>query len=289
MAKFLTGKTISMKIILRFLLTSCVFLLFPNIHVIAQKNGEAIFKESCTACHTIGKGKLVGPDLANVQDRHSDEWIEHFIKSSQTVIKSGDKYADSLFKAFDNMPMPDHPNLTDDQIKGLLAYISEESSAPATTTASAAALPGDSKRGRDLFDGRMRFTNHGAACNSCHNVDMKGFISGGALGKDLTHAITRLSAPGVAGIVSGLPFPQMKVTYSSQPVTSQEIADIVAFLSTADKTVPTATAASDVGNYLLVWSAAGFVVLLILFSLFWMKRKNKTVNLRLFNRQMKSA
>ena len=278
-----------MKIILRFLLTSCVLSLLPVIHVIAQKNGEAIFKESCTACHTIGKGKLVGPDLANVQDRHSIEWIEDFIKSSQSVIKSGDKYADSLFKAFDQMPMPDHPNLTDDQLKELLGYISEKSSAPATATASVAALPGDSKRGRDLFDGRIRFTNRGAACNSCHNVDMRGFISGGILGKDLTHAVTRLSAPGVAGIISGLPFPQMKETYRSQPVTSQEIADIVAFLSTADKTVSTKTAASDVGNYLLVWGAAGFVILLILFSLFWMKRKNRTVNLRLFNRQIKSA
>ena len=278
-----------MKIVLRFLWISGILLFLPSHQVYAQKNGEAIFKESCTACHTIGKGKLVGPDLANVQDRHSVEWIENFVKSSQTVIKSGDKYADSLFKAFDNMPMPDHQNLSDDQIKEIIAYISKESSAPATATASVAALPGDSKRGRDLFDGRIRFTNRGAACNSCHNVDMKGFISGGALGKDLTHAITRLSAPGVAGIISGLPFPQMKETYNRQPVTSQEIADVVAFLSTADKAVSTTKATSDVGNYLLVWGAAGFVILLILFSLFWMKRKNRTVNLRLFNRQMKSA
>lgn len=289
MAKFLTGKTISMKIILRFLLTSGVLLLLPAIHVIAQKNGEAIFKESCAACHTIGKGNLVGPDLANVQDRHSEDWIINFIKSSQTVINSGDKYADSLFNAYDQMPMPDHPNLTNDQLKGLLGYISEKSSAPVTETASVAALPGDSKRGRDLFDGRIRFTNRGAACNSCHNVDMSGYISGGILAKDLTHTVTRLSAPGVAGIISGLPFPQMKETYNSKPVTSQEIADIVAFLSTADKTVSTKTAASDVGNYLLVWGAAGFVILLILFSLFWMKRKDRTVNLRIFKRQMKSA
>lgn len=278
-----------MKIDLRFFTAIAVFFFLPLIPVLAQKNGEAIFKETCTACHTIGKGKLVGPDLANVQNRHSEKWIRSFIKSSQTVIKSGDEYADSLFKAFNQMPMPDHPNLTDDEIRGLIAYISEQSSAPATATASVAALPGNSKRGRDLFDGRIRFANRGAACNSCHNVDIKGYISGGALGKDLTHAITRLSASGVAGIISGLPFPQMKETYSKRPVTPQEIADITAFLTIADKPTPATAAISGVGSYLLVWGAAGFVILLILFSLFWMGRKNRTVNLRLFRRQIKSA
>jgi mono/diheme cytochrome c family protein len=278
-----------MKINHRFLTAIAVFLFLPLIPVVAQKTGEATFKESCSSCHTIGRGKLVGPDLANVEKRRPVDWILKFVKSSQTVVHSGDKYADSLFKAFNQMIMPDHPTFTDDQIKGILAYITEQSSAPATATTGAIALKGNSNRGRDLFDGKIRFTNRGAACNSCHNVDMKGFISGGALGKDLTHAITRLSAPGVVGIVSGLPFPQMKATYGTRPVTDQEIADITAFLTTADKPVPPKTFTSNVGSYLLVWGAAGFVILLILFSLFWMKRKNRTVNLRIYNRQIKSA
>lgn len=277
-----------MKIVLRFLIISGVFLNLPSIQTYGQKNGEALFKESCTACHTIGQGKLVGPDLANVQDRHSAEWITRFIKSSQSVIQAGDKYADSLFKAFDKMPMPDHPNFSNEQITGLLAYIKEKSSAPATATASAGTLKGNGKRGRDLFDGRIRFTNRGAACNSCHNVDLKGFISGGALGKDLTHAITRLSAPGVAGIISGLPFPQMKETYSAKPVTSQEIADLTAFLATADQTAAGTQVTSNIGNFLLAGGAAGIILLLVLFSLFWIKRKNKSVNLVIFKRQIRS-
>lgn len=278
-----------MKINHRFLTAIGVFLFLPLIPVVAQKTGEATFKESCSSCHTIGRGKLVGPDLANVEKRRPLDWILKFVKSSQTVVHSGDKYADSLFKAFNQMIMPDHPTFTDDQIKGILAYISAQGSAPATTTTGAIALKGNSNRGRNLFDGKIRFTNRGAACNSCHNVDMKGFISGGALGKDLTHVITRLSGPGVAGIVSGLPFPQMKATYGTRPVTDQEIADITAFLTAADKPAPPRTFTSNVGSYLLVWGTAGFVILLILFSLFWMKRKNRTVNLRIYNRQIKSA
>lgn len=277
----------SMKIDHRFFTAIAVFLFLPLISVLAQKSGEATFKESCSSCHTIGKGKLVGPDLANVEKTRSVDWILKFVKSSQTVIHSGDKYADSLFKTYNQMIMPDHPDMTDDQIKGILAYISEKSSAPATATASVAVLPGNSDRGRDLFDGKIRFTNRGAACNSCHNVDMKGFISGGALGKDLTHAISRLSLPGVTGIISGLPFPQMKETYGTRPVTSQEMADITAFLTTADKQSPAMTI-SNVGNYLLAGGVAGIILLLVLFSIFWIKRKNKTVNLAIFRRQIKS-
>lgn len=276
-----------MKIALRSIFVTTIFII-PFAPAIAQKTGEAIFKETCTACHTIGRGKLVGPDLVNIQNERPEEWLVKFIRSSQTVIKSGDKYADSLFKAFNQMPMPDHANLSDDEIKGVLAYIKTQSGAAGTATASVPLPPGNSNRGRELFVGNVRFTNRGASCNSCHNVEMKGYLSGGALGKDLTHAVTRLSASGVAAIVSGLPFPQMKDTYSSHPVTPQEIADITAFLTTADKQAPV-NATSNVGAYLLFGGAAGLMVLAILYSVFWIKRKKLPVFFRVFRRQLKSA
>ncbi len=277
-----------MKIALRLLIATMVILIYPGTYSFAQKTGEAIFKETCVACHTIGRGKLVGPDLANVQDQRPEDWLIKFIKSSQTVIKSGDKYADSLFKAFNQMPMPDHANLSDAEIKGVLAYIKTQSGAAGTATASAPLPPGNSNRGRELFVGKIRFTNNGAACNSCHNVEIKGYLSGGALGKDLTHAVTRLSASGVEAIVSGLPFPQMKETYTSHPVTPQEIADITAFLTTADKQAPV-NATSNVGAYLLFGGAAGIMILAILYSVFWIKRKRGPVFFRVFNRQLRSV
>lgn len=277
-----------MKITNYFFIASVIFLFFPLISVFAQKDGETIFKETCAVCHTIGKGKTIGPDLANIQTRLPEEWITRFIRSSQTVIRSGDKYADSLFKAYNQIPMPDQPNLTDAEIKGLLAYIAEKSATPDTTTVSAAALAGNSERGRELFVGSIRFANQGAACNACHNVDMKGLISGGALAIDLTHTVSRLSAAGVGAIIAGLPFPQMKETYNSKPVTPQETADIVAFLTLADKQ-EVAAATSPFGNYLLLGGLGGIIILLVLYSVFWFKRKKEPVNFFIFNRQMKSV
>lgn len=277
-----------MKIAFRFLNASAFIFLYLNNIAFAQNDAEKIFQETCVACHTIGKGKLIGPDLANIQNRHPEDWLIKFIKSSQTVINSGDKYADSLFKAYNQIPMPDHPKLSDGQIKALLAYISEKSLAPATATASVELPPGNSKRGQELFVGNIRFANSGAACNSCHNVEMQGYLSGGALGKDLTHAVTRLSASGVAGIISGLPFPQMKETYTSHPVTPQEIADVTAFLISVDKQAPEQVS-STVGNYLFGGGISGLIVLLGLYSFFWIKRKKRPVNFSVFRRQIKSV
>ncbi|MBK6730116.1 MAG: cytochrome c [Bacteroidetes bacterium] len=277
-----------MKIVLRFFTVTAVYLFLPFLSVSAQGDGEATFQQTCSACHTVGGGRLVGPDLVDIQSRRSDEWIKSFIKSSQTVIKSGDKYADSLFKAYSEMPMPDHPSLTDEQIAGIIAYISDKSSAPATTAVvSSVALTGDSQRGGELFSGKMRFTNLGASCNSCHNVSMDGFISGGALAKDLTHSITRLTAAGVEGVISGLPFPQMKETYNAKPITPQEIADLTAFLTTADEQAPDQVT-SSIGNYLITGGIVGIIALLILYSLFWIRRKNRTVNQAIYKRQIKS-
>jgi mono/diheme cytochrome c family protein len=42
--------------------------------------GEELFSaKGCVACHTIGKGRLTGPDLAGVTERRSFEWTYHQI------------------------------------------------------------------------------------------------------------------------------------------------------------------------------------------------------------------
>lgn len=96
--------------------------------------GETSFKQLCAACHTVGKGRLVGPDLVGISQRRPVDWIIKFVKSSQSMVKSGDKYADSIFQAYNSTIMPDHPTLNDDQIKNILAYIDNKSTAPTPTT-----------------------------------------------------------------------------------------------------------------------------------------------------------
>ncbi len=97
------------------------------------EEGKIIFNARCASCHSVNK-VLVGPALAGVTDRHSEDWIVHFVHSSQTVIKGGDKTAIALYEKFNKVPMPDHPDLSAESIKAILAYIKTEAKATTAET-----------------------------------------------------------------------------------------------------------------------------------------------------------
>ena len=85
-------------------------------------DGKSIFTSRCAACHNVNK-TLTGPALAGVDERRSIDWIINFVHSSQTLVKKGDKDAVAVYEKFNKIPMPDHPELTADHIKSILAYI----------------------------------------------------------------------------------------------------------------------------------------------------------------------
>jgi mono/diheme cytochrome c family protein len=120
---------------IKILMIALGFTLFSGIKVWALPSpgeGKNIFTARCIACHKIDKD-FAGPALADIDKRQSIDWIIKFVHSPQAVIKSGDTSAVALFAKFKIM-MPDHPDLTDDNIKSIVEYIKEES----TKVASAA-------------------------------------------------------------------------------------------------------------------------------------------------------
>ena len=115
-------------------ITILVLILSLSVFVFSippAEEGKMIFSSRCASCHNINK-VVVGPALAGVTDRHTEDWIIHFVHSSQTVIKGGDQTAIALYEKFNKVPMPDHPDLSAEIIKGILAYIKSETK---TTTA----------------------------------------------------------------------------------------------------------------------------------------------------------
>ncbi len=86
-------------------------------------DGKFLFKNICGACHTVGKGKLVGPDLKGVQNRHGRIWLDKWIRSSQSLVKAGDPEAVRLFEEYNQSVMNDHLYLSDLQITNILDYI----------------------------------------------------------------------------------------------------------------------------------------------------------------------
>ncbi|HNQ83491.1 MAG TPA: hypothetical protein PKM34_07600, partial [Bacteroidales bacterium] len=58
--------------------------LFARKSVAQASDGAQLF-QICGACHTIGKGKLIGPDLYKVTERRDRAWLIPFIRNSQEV------------------------------------------------------------------------------------------------------------------------------------------------------------------------------------------------------------
>lgn len=114
-------------------------LLATNFTALANppvEEGKAIFSTRCASCHNLTKD-LTGPALSGVHERRSLEWIVSFVKSSQALVKSGDKDAVAVFEKFNKIPMPDHPDLTDENIKNVVEYIKAEGGNATTAAAKA--------------------------------------------------------------------------------------------------------------------------------------------------------
>ncbi len=67
--------------------------------------GKQIFDGKCIACHSVGEGPKVGPDLLGVTRRRNDDWLARWLKSPDAMLKTDDT-AKGLLKQF-KLPMPD--------------------------------------------------------------------------------------------------------------------------------------------------------------------------------------
>jgi len=93
------------------------------------EEGQQLFSHYCYQCHAVGMQKF-GPALASVYNRHGTMWLLNFIKNSQSVIASGDEYANFIYERYNNMVMPNFEFLSDEEIRSILAYVKEESEPP---------------------------------------------------------------------------------------------------------------------------------------------------------------
>ncbi|MCF8244158.1 MAG: cytochrome c [Saprospiraceae bacterium] len=276
-----------------FQLLSIFFGLLLTAQAIAQNGSEteALFKTKCAICHTIGKGKLVGPDLANVHDRQTEEWMLKFIKSSQSLIKSGDSTAVALFEANNKMVMPD-PMISDDEIRTLLSYIKENSGGAGVAEPYVSiikdATSEDLQNGKSLFEGRKRLANGGPSCITCHNGLANTFFNENSYSKkDLSASFANLGEQGVRAILENPPYPVMKQAFAKEKIAPQEVHDLLVFISSANAG-STVQAQSNLPSGFLLYGLLGAGALIILYSGFWYGRKSRSVNQSIYKRQIKS-
>lgn len=103
----------------------------PEIRQISD--GEYIFRNRCSACHTIGGGDLmdaerqhIGPDLFNVTQQRDREWLERWIAEPDAMLEEEDPLAMALYEEWNRIPMP-NMRLVEKDVQSILGYIEQES------------------------------------------------------------------------------------------------------------------------------------------------------------------
>lgn len=88
--------------------------------------GYLMFQNRCSACHTIGKGDHIGPDLRGVTTRREHEWLLRFIYDPESMRARKDPIALELLAKYDGVLMPNLELATYD-VRDLVKYLDEES------------------------------------------------------------------------------------------------------------------------------------------------------------------
>jgi len=258
------------------LLVSLLSLVWIFPATLRGQEAAVFFRQNCHNCHTIGGGRLTGPDLKDVTQRKDRPWLEQFVLNPKLAIDSGDPYALQLQQEARGVVMPTVVGLTPARVQALLDLIEAESKLEKSQfvglqISNRPFTPVEIAEGRDLFLGNKRLANGGASCVSCHTVKGIGGLGGGKLGPDLTRVYERLHGRrGLAAWLMAPASPTMQPIFKTRPLQSEEVLPLVALLEESARQGGEADSTAQF-NFLLL-GLGGAVLGLLAFDAIWRRR-----------------
>ncbi len=221
------------------LLGVLTLLAFPSSP--AAQQAADFFKQNCTGCHTIGGGRLVGPDLKGVTTQQSREWLLKFLQDPKAMIDSGDPIAKKLQEEAHGMIMPTIPGMTPAREAELLDFLAARSQgqpsaaqAAAPTASEQPFTPQEVAAGQAIFRGTRPLAAGGPPCISCHSLGTLTGLGGGRLAPDLTRVYDRLGGRQGVQAWRGAPAtPTMGSIFRTKPLRPEEITAILAVIEDA--------------------------------------------------------
>ncbi|HEU4837518.1 MAG TPA: SCO family protein [Pyrinomonadaceae bacterium] len=84
--------------------------------------GKYLFATRCAACHTIGNGDKVGPDLLGVTSVRDRKWLNRMIVEPDKLIEEKDPIATMLFQKYREIRMP-RLNLPQEDVNTLIEFM----------------------------------------------------------------------------------------------------------------------------------------------------------------------
>jgi mono/diheme cytochrome c family protein len=234
------------------------------------------FRQNCMSCHTIGGGRLTGPDLKNVPQRKDRAWLERFIQNPKAMIDRSDSYALQLQQEARGVVMPTVPGMTPTMAKTMLDFIDAESKLAKSqfagiTISDRPFTAVDFAAGRGFFLGVRPLANGGPACISCHTLGTLGGLGGGRLAPDLTRVYERLGGRKSVGTWLSAPAtPTMQAVFRGRPLQPEEILPLLATFEDAASQGREADSNALLNFFLLGFS--GMVVGLVVMGAVWRGR-----------------
>jgi mono/diheme cytochrome c family protein len=242
----------------------------------ATADAARFFELNCQSCHTIGGGRLAGPDLKGVLARRDRDWLVRFVQNPKVVIDGGDAYAQALFQEARGVYMPTLPGMSPKLAGDLVDLIEAESALEKSRfiglqISDRPLTEADVKRGEELFHGIQAFASGAPACTSCHTTQGIGALGGGRLGPDLTEVYARLEGrKALAAWLSAPSSPTMQPVFRDKRLDGEEVLALVAYLkSEAERGVAPA------GSAAVAFTIAGIGIaslLLVVLDFVWRQR-----------------
>jgi protein SCO1/2 len=90
--------------------------------------GKYLFARQCIACHTIGHGDNLGPDLLGVTRTRDRQWLLRMIQKPDEMLNQNDPIASSLSKKYKGLRMP-NTFVSDDEANYIIGYIEAQTAA----------------------------------------------------------------------------------------------------------------------------------------------------------------
>ena len=100
--------------------------------------GKELFNSLCASCHKP-YSESIGPALHGVTGRRSMDWLQSWISNSAAMIASGDPEAVAIYEEYNQTAMPAFPQLSNEDIGNILAYVEQPKPEPQAATAGAGA------------------------------------------------------------------------------------------------------------------------------------------------------
>jgi len=89
--------------------------------------GQYVFARECAACHTVGQGDKIGPDLLGITNARNRDWLVRMIQRPDLLLEEKDPLATTLFKKYNQVLMP-NLRLDDEEVNAVIGYLVSQSS-----------------------------------------------------------------------------------------------------------------------------------------------------------------